>query len=268
MNESLRSYANVGRRQRPIKGLSICLLASAVLALTACSDSDSSLAGADTNVSSSSNPESSSSSTEEFASLTDSRDGQVYKTVTIGSQTWMAENLNYEYNEGSAKSFCYGNDPKNCEKLGRLYLWSAVMDSAAVFSKDGKDCGHGKTCGNGDFVRGVCPEGWHLPNNEEWNTLLVAIGGSGSACAKLKSASGWNGGVDENVSLGFSALPAGRYTSSNDSFTAMDDGAFFWSRTEFDEERGNEMSLSCNSEIAQLMHAGKSMAISVRCLKD
>ena len=55
------------------------------------------------------------------ASLTDVRDGKTYKTVKIGSQVWMAENLNYEYNEGTARSYCYGNDPAMCEKYGRLY---------------------------------------------------------------------------------------------------------------------------------------------------
>lgn len=119
--------------------------------------------------------------------FTDPRDGQTYKTVKIGSQIWMAENLNYEflgsysvegdtenlncaYSEGTARSYCYGNDPTNCEKYDRLYTWSAAMDSAAVFGDGGKGCGYGVKCTPTYPVRGACPEGWHLPSNAEWDT--------------------------------------------------------------------------------------------------
>ncbi len=102
--------------------------------------------------------------------FTDARDGKTYKTVKIGSQTWMAENLNCAYSEGTARSYCYGNDPANCEKYDRLYTWSAAMDSAAVFGDGGKGCGYGVKCTPTYPVRGACPEGWHLPSNAEWDT--------------------------------------------------------------------------------------------------
>ncbi|SHK67781.1 fibrobacter succinogenes major paralogous domain-containing protein [Fibrobacter sp. UWEL] len=189
-----------------------------------------------------------------YGTLTDSRDNQTYKTVTIGTQTWMAENLNYDYNEGTAKSFCYDNSADSCAKYGRLYMWSAAMDSAAVFSAAGKGCGYGKTCastGSATLVRGVCPEGWHLPSKDEWNTLFDVFGGLGD--------------IDESDLIGFSVLHAGHYYSGGDKFLGVGEYAFFWSSTELDSETvyyyvflgGSEVSFSKN-------YSG----YSVRCLKD
>ena len=143
-----------------------------------------------------------SSSSKEFyvsyGTMTDERDGQVYKTVTIEGEvvdyltnkpftyevkiprmTWMVTNLNYAYLQPTAdldsSSWCFDNNARFCEKHGRLYLWSAAMDSAALFSEDGKGCGNfaseedWQVCSNdsADVVRGVCPEGWRLPTYEE-----------------------------------------------------------------------------------------------------
>ena len=165
-------------------------------------------------------------------SLTDSRDGRTYKTVTIGTQTWMAQNLNYE----TAHSYCYSNTPSNCTKYGRLYTWAAAMDSVGMWTANGKDCGYGKTCSPTLPVRGVCPTGWHLPTQTEWGTLFTAVGvSSTTAGTKLKSTSGWNSS-DNSVSgtdnYSFSALPAGgRY--GNGDYDGEGDYAYFWSSTEY-----------------------------------
>ena len=150
-------------------------------------------------------PESSSSSSSVlvvvYGEMTDERDGQVYKTVYVESidRTWMIQNLNYAYLQPTAEldssSWCQNDDPENCEKDGRLYIWSAAMDSAALFSEDGKDCGYGVRCDYPEpdtanffwywVVRGVCPAGWHLPNSDEWSEFVfAALGGYRSALLK------------------------------------------------------------------------------------
>jgi len=121
--------------------------------------------------------------------LTDTRDGKEYKTIKIGEQVWMAENLNYEAKD----SKCYGEIQTNCTKYGRLYDFETAIKA--------------------------CPSGWHLPSNAEWQTLVNLAGGDSIAGKKLKAKSGWNddkgkssNGTDE---FGFSALPGG-YRNSVD----------------------------------------------------
>ncbi|MEX2594048.1 MAG: fibrobacter succinogenes major paralogous domain-containing protein [Anditalea sp.] len=116
----------------------------------------------------------------ETGTFTDPRDGQVYKTVQIGIHTWMAENLNYETED----SFCYEEDPANCDKYGRLYGWDVALT--------------------------VCPDGWHLPSRAEWGVLANHLGGWEIAGGKMKATTEWNppntGATNES---GFSALPGG-----------------------------------------------------------
>ena len=193
--------------------------------------------------------------------LTDSRDGQTYKTVTIGSQTWMAQNLNYK----AANSFCYESSAENCEKYGRLYLWSAAMDSVGAWSTNGKGCGDLTSCSPTDPVRGVCPKGWHLPSNTEWETMLIAVGGVSTAGKVLKSTSGWNGnGTDD---FGFSALSAG-YRFVRGDYDLEGSKTYFWSSTEKDNNRAISMSLNGNDDNAFLNGNYKFLGFSVRCLKD
>jgi len=184
-----------------------------------------------------------------YGEMTDDRDGQVYKTVTIGKQTWMAENLNYAYTgvkylygyngrvyTSDSTSWCYNNDADSCAKYGRLYTWSAAMDSAAVFSETGKGCGYEESCNVASIdstirVRGVCPQGWHLPSDAEWEELFTAVGGKESAGFKLKSTSGWYKNGNGWDSYGFGVLPAG-YRYGRGYFHYAGSRAYFWSSTE------------------------------------
>lgn len=86
----------------------------------------------------------------------------------------------------SAKSYCYSNDTANCTKYGHLYLGAAAMDSVAVFSENGKGCDYVKTCSASKPVRGVCPEGWHLPDTTEWNAFEKFVADS---CSSARSSS-------------------------------------------------------------------------------
>ena len=146
-----------------------------------------------------------------YGTMTDSRDGQTYKTVKIGDQTWMAENLNYadSINTPSLleRSWCYNDNIENCAVAGRLYTWAAAIDSVklATDADNPQDCGYGKNCKLPASVQGICPKGWHLPNKLEWNTLISAVGGKKTAGSALKSQTGWNGSGNGTDSLGFSA---------------------------------------------------------------
>lgn len=141
--------------------------------------------------------------TVEHGVLTDKRDGQTYKTVKIGKQTWMAENLNFE----TENSTCYNNESE-CNEYGRYYSWDDAMDSTATFSNEGKGCGYGLVC-DVSRARGICPEGWHLPSIEELDTLMASVGGYSVAGKNLKSKEGWPDSSKGIDAYGFSLLPAG-----------------------------------------------------------
>jgi uncharacterized protein (TIGR02145 family) len=120
-----------------------------------------------------------------YGSLKDERDGKTYKTVKIGDQVWMAENLNYA---GGGIGHCYEDVPENCEAGGRLYKW--------------------------DVAKTVCPEGWHLPSKAEFDTLLSFVKREYeeeqcSLADMLKATSGWDYGGQGCDKTGFSAVPAG-----------------------------------------------------------
>ncbi|WP_295037421.1 fibrobacter succinogenes major paralogous domain-containing protein [uncultured Fibrobacter sp.] len=211
--------------------------------------------------------------------MTDSRDNKVYKTVTIGTQTWMAENLNYAYTSvpykfdskygsytSDSTSWCYDDDPSNCDKYGRLYTWAASMDSIGTWSTNGIGCGYGSTCSPTYPVRGICPTGWHLPTKAEFETLFTAVGGSFQAAKRLKSASGWEAAGEATDAYGFSALPAGARDNKG-AFSSPGLYAYFWSATEFRDYAYN-MFLYSNDEFAYLEYNYKYDGFSVRCVKD
>lgn len=194
--------------------------------------------------------------------LTDGRDGHIYRTTTINNRVWMAENLNYAYYFKSARSFCYQNDTAYCTKYGRLYTWSAAMDSVGAFSNDSKLCGlrSKSNCKPAEVVQGMCPKGWHLPNRAEWNELFYYIGGYNTQ--KLKAKQGWDGseGTDD---FEFSMLAAGTRTTKAE-FTTEKEIAYFWTS---DKEDANAI-LFDHTQQYYIRMVTEDYAYSIRCLMN
>ena len=210
--------------------------------------------------------------------ITDSRDGQTYKIVKIGNQTWMAQDLNYE----TANSYCFNNSADNCAKYGRLYTWAAAIDSVGAFSTNGAGCGYGIKCNAKPPIRGICPEGWHLPTAKEWEVLLTTIGGKRKGrtkdngwqytdSPKLLSKTGWyknsRAGVTGTDDYGFSATPSGMRTMGG-IFTDILLYAHYWCADEKNIYEGYETFLSFGDLAGLYEDARKYTAFSVRCLKD
>ena len=208
--------------------------------------------------------------------MTDGRDGQTYKIVKIGKKIWMAENLNYAYTGVPFKSgaitfdstsWCYDNDPANCAKYGRLYTWSAAMDSVGRWSTNGKGCGNETTCSPTYPVRGVCPEGWHLPTELEWGMLFILDGYTSTAAERLKSTSGWTDNGNGSDIYSFAVLPAGiRY--ANGGYAGEGGYAIFWTSDSDDDYYADAEAMSYDSNGVGRYGLYKQEGYSVRCVKD
>ena len=190
--------------------------------------------------------------------LIDARDNQTYRIVVMpDGKTWMSENLNYvdnswPQNNSSANfisysalgSWCYGNTPSNCDEYGRLYTWNAAMVA--------------------------CPEGWHLPSNNEWKALVDAIGDD--PIRKLKATSGWtpigdsSNGTDDYE---FSALPGG-YRDRNSTVIFKDIGIYgnWWTSTQYATEEAQMRYIIANGNNVYAQQEVKGYGYSVRCVKD
>ncbi|OWV07319.1 hypothetical protein B7993_03605 [Fibrobacter sp. UWH3] len=210
-----------------------------------------------------------------YGTMTDKRDNKTYKTVKIGDQVWMAENLNYADSTKmpslKGKSWCYENAADSCAKYGRLYTWAAAIDSVALANDadNPQTCGYGKTCTLPTVVQGVCPSGWHLPTYDEWQTLFKAVGGSSAAGKALKSGSGWSGNGNGTDAYGFSALPAGN-RSYNGYFNYAGSYALFWSASQYENysDCAYYMYLGYSLEDAYMGYYDKDYGNSVRCLQN
>jgi uncharacterized protein (TIGR02145 family) len=203
-------------------------------------------------------------------------DGNVYNSVTIGTQVWMAENLKVtRYRNGDTigttnpatldisdentpkYQWSYDSNEGNAEIYGRLYTWYTIAD-----------------------IRGLCPPGWHVPTNDEWLTLIdfLTNNGYGDAGKAMASQSGWNPdttagaiGNDQasNNSSGFNGLPGGKRGNdgSNGFFNLLGKECKWWSSSE-DQEGGCGRSMSYDEGGVSEIITSKADGRSIRCLKD
>ena len=163
--------------------------------------------------------------------------GQKYRTVKIGDQEWMAENLNYDV-DGSS---CYMNSAKNCDKYGRLYLWNAATTA--------------------------CPEGWHLPDSTEWAVLFKSVGTD--AATHLKATSGWNANGNGDDASGFSVFPGGGGSISGDvvNYSSLTSGAVFWTNKKISDTEALSVSIYWNDKNPEFIKGNINDRRSVRCIK-
>jgi uncharacterized protein (TIGR02145 family) len=193
-------------------------------------------------------------------------DGNTYHMVTIGTQTWMVENLRTtRYNDGASitnvmedttweylttPAWCTYNNTTNIANIhayGRLYNWYAV--------NTGK----------------LAPKGWHVPSNEEWNVLLDYLGGDSIAGDKLKEAGAdhWQGpnpyATNES---GFTALPGGWRYFHDGSFNYFGEEGCWWSSSDYSASGASYLALFYNESKVYLWGYNKSFGYSVRCLRD
>ncbi|MFN5910230.1 MAG: FISUMP domain-containing protein [Bacteroidota bacterium] len=176
---------------------------------------------------------------QQFQSFTDPRDGKTYKTVRIGGQTWMAENLKYNPQRGNY--FIYNNDPVNYDKYGYLYDWSIACN--------------------------VCPSGWRLPTNADFLELTNFLGANFKP--KMMKTNSWPQADGANNSSGFSGVPGG-VRDHQGNFRNIGMGAYFWSSTGIDgtwayaRELGSNAGNWASSEFG----TNKLIGMSVRCVQN
>ena len=222
----------------------------------------------------------------ETETVTD-KDGNVYRTVPIGAQTWMAENLKVtQYSDGTLiplvedsldwnalgtddKAYgWYDNSTSNGDVYGVLYTWSAAVNG--VTGSDSNPSG----------VQGICPDGWHLPSDTEWKELEMFLGMSLSEADNIGDRGTDEGGKLKETGTahwqspnqgatnasGFTALPGGSH--KDDSFNLLHYNAYFWSATEYNVSNAWWRSLSSSNETVNRDFYDKYSGFSVRCVRD
>jgi uncharacterized protein (TIGR02145 family) len=204
-------------------------------------------------------------------------DGNVYNTVTIGSQVWMNENLktthyangtaiplvignsNWDTLTATSKAYCwYGDDIANKATYGALYTWTAAMNGVA------------STTNNPSGIQGACPTGWHLPSNAEWTQLTTYLGGDSIAGGKLKAAGTIHWGSPNTSATnetGFTALPGGS-RGIDGVFTNFRIYGAWWSASEGNISGAWAFTMYYLYKNVDRCNYAKEIGFSVRCLRD
>lgn len=168
-------------------------------------------------------------------------DGQVYTLMQFGDQIWMAQNLNtlHDSRGDSIESRCFIDNPESCRRMGRLYAWDALMAGS-------------QTSG----TQGICPDGWHIPSDQDWNRLFQYLGGADSAGSKLRK------------EYGFLNQFGGNYFPESGIFNYGLQIAYFWTSTSFNGNVAWMISFGKNTINASRTTVDKRWYFSVRCLKN
>ncbi|MCQ2106628.1 MAG: hypothetical protein MJZ26_12640 [Fibrobacter sp.] len=185
--------------------------------------------------------------------LFDERDGRSYKVVKINDSYWMAENLKYE----TSSSYCYNDDPINCEKYGKLYPWTVALGISSKYNSERIPYSYYY-----DYAEtSICPEGWVVPYRGDWESLINYAKSDG-----LKSSFGWKRDYNGKDSYGFSALPGGRRLWDG-SYEKETEAAMFWTNAEGDSP-SMARSVSINVGYSSYLETDvyKESALSVRCI--
>ena len=210
--------------------------------------------------------------------ITDSRDSQIYGTVQIGTQCWMTENMNIgiminstsggtnsdgnQTDNGTIEKHCYLDNItiNRCDIYGGLYQWDEMMQYVLT-----------------EGCQGICPTGWHLPTDEEWKTMEMALGMSQSEAdalyfrgtnegEKMKSISGWYNNGNGTNSSGLNILPGGRLFSG--SFIDQWIWGELWSTTLYSDDYAHNRGLTHNYDQVYRQGGHKTESLNVRCIKD
>lgn len=188
-------------------------------------------------------------------------DGNRYSTVTIGNQVWMAENLNVtHYRNGDAilkytnangwsmqskGAYCeYNNEMDKATTYGRLYNWHVISDS-----------------------RNICPEGWHIPTQEEWDEMINFLGGENNCVNSLKDPSFWPNSNSSSNNSGFSARPGGMRCSGGQFMNLNSEGAW-WTISEICINNGKCIKMNGSENKVYRTGLGKKAGLSIRLVKD
>lgn len=194
--------------------------------------------------------------------VADSRDGQIYTTIQISSQCWMAENLNIGImipgandmtNNGIIEKYCYNYNPANCDDYGGLYQWNEMMQYS-----------------NQQGIQGICLSGWSIPTQTEWTSLIDVLGGNNTSGGKMKE-TGYTYWLYPNTgatnSSGFTARGGGfRVNAAN--FDDLWSFAYIWSSSQIDNNDAWYRQLHYNNAQTHQHYGSKLYGLSVRCLKD
>ena len=215
-----------------------------------------------------------------YGEILDKRDNQVYKTIKIGEQVWMAQNLNYADSVATPSllggNWCFDNDEANCRATGRLYTWVAAADSLGQMAEpfDPSICEYvNGVCDYPGRNQGICPPGWRLPDTTDLGVLSRYVHDNQ---APLRTSLGWKNSPEATNESGFSAIPVGGYTENTyhcrrgKCFACTGEWAAFWSVSQSAvRDMATAMVIdTLDHSLVYKTAIQKESGLSVRCVRD